>query len=151
MDKGSHEIEVSFGSELRYLELIQEISDSVTRMVGFDEDSRFRIGVSVREAVVNAIQHGNGADETKKVEVRFAMAPDGLVISVHDEGRGFEMVDLPDPRDADNLLKSSGRGIFYMRSFMDDVEYKALPEHGFEVKMHKKLNHTKQGDQHNEN
>lgn len=146
MSKGVDAIEISFASNLSYVDLIQEISDNITRMVGFDEDHCYWIGMSVREAVVNAIQHGNGLDGTKKVGVRFEVDPDRLVILVHDQGQGFDLSRLPDPLDTNNLLKSTGRGVFYMRAFMDNVEYRRLPGSGFEVKMEKKLNHKKRGD-----
>ena len=115
MSKGSGEVEISFGSKLLYLDLIQGLSDDITRMAGFDEDSCHWIGMSVREAVVNAIQHGNQEDESKRVEVRFVMSPDHLVISVSDQGSGFDETKIPDPLAPQNLLKSSGRGVFYIR------------------------------------
>ena len=138
MSKGSAEIEISFGSKLSYLELIQDLSDNVTRMAGFDKDSCFWIGMSVREAVTNAVQHGNQLDENKRVSVSFLIASDRLVISVCDQGKGFEIGTVPDPLAEENLLKPSGRGIFYIRSFMDEVEYSFSAECGFEVKMQKK-------------
>ena len=103
--------------------------------------------MSVREAVVNAIQHGNQEDESKRVEVRFVMSPDHLVISVSDQGSGFDETKIPDPLAPQNLLKSSGRGVFYIRSLMDEVEYRCSTGYGFEVKMQKKLNHARQGDE----
>ena len=145
VSKGPAEIEISFGSKLRYLDLIQDLSENVTRIAGFDKDSCFWIGMSVREAVTNAIQHGNQLDESKRVSVSFLIASDRLVISVCDQGKGFEAVTVPDPLAEENLLKPSGRGIFYIRSFMDEVQYSLSPECGFEVKMQKKLNHAKQG------
>ena len=150
MNKGRGEIEISFESKLRYLDLIQDLSNNITRIVGFDDDNCYWIGMSVREAVVNAIQHGNQLDESKRVEVRFTLSPNCLVIAVFDQGKGFDETEIPDPLSPENLLKPGGRGIFYIRSLMDEVEYKRSQGSGFELKMQKKLNHARQGDQ-NEN
>ncbi|MDA2930629.1 ATP-binding protein [Acidobacteria bacterium AH-259-O06] len=144
------EVEIFFGSRFGYLDLIQDFSEAIGRWVGFDEDSRYWIGLSIRESVTNAIQHGNKLDESKKVSVRFQIMPDRLVICVQDQGEGFDDSEIPDPLDPENLLKPSGRGIFYVRSFMDDVRYRALPGGGLEMRMEKRLDHQKEGDE-NEN
>ena len=141
------ELEISFGSHMGYLDLIQELSEKIGLMAGFDEDARYWIGLSIRESVTNAIQHGNKLDETKKVRIRFESLPGRFVIYVQDEGEGFEESDIPDTLDPENLLKPSGRGIFYVRSFMDEVCYKTLPEGGCEMRMEKRLNHQKQGEE----
>ena len=112
-------------------------------MVGFDDDGRYWVSLSVRESVTNAILHGNKKDAAKTVRLRFTIADERLLIRVKDEGNGFEETDLPDPLDPTNILKPSGRGIFYVRSFMDDVQYRLLPEGGWEMTMEKKLNNTK--------
>ena len=125
------------------MELVQDISESIGRMVGFDEDGRYWVSLSVRESVTNAILHGNQEDAAKKVGVQFKISDDCLTIFVQDEGAGFDERRLPDPLDPGNILKPSGRGIFYVRSFMDDVGYRLLPEGGWEMRMEKKLNHTK--------
>lgn len=132
-------IEVSIGSELEYLDLVQTMTDCITRFMGFEEDSTHWIGMSVRESVTNAIQHGNKLDKTKKVDIRFVVEHDRLEISVKDQGTGFNVEELPNPLDPDNLLKPSGRGIFYIRSFMDEVEFKTLSRGGMEVRMVKKV------------
>ena len=139
------ELEISFGSHMGYLDLIQELSEKIGLMAGFDDDARYWIGLSIRESVTNAIQHGNKLDATKKVGIRFESLPDRFVICVQDEGEGFEESDIPDALDPENLLKPSGRGIFYVRSFMDEVCYKILPEGGCEMRMEKRLNQGKQG------
>ena len=108
-------------------------------MVGFDEDGRYWVSLSVRESVTNAIMHGNNRDAAKKVGVRFKISNGRLTICVQDEGGGFDESRLPDPLDPRNLLKPSGRGIFYVRSFMDDVKYRLLPEGGWEMRMEKRL------------
>jgi len=132
-------IEVRIGSALEYLDLVQTIADSITRFMGFDEDTAHWVGMSVRESVTNAIQHGNKLDQSKKVQVSFEIEVDRLRVSVRDEGAGFRVEELPNPLDPANILKPSGRGIFYIRSFMDEVEFKPLSDGGMEVQMVKKL------------
>jgi len=132
-------IEVRIGSALEYLDLVQIITDCITGFMGFDGDTAHWIGMSVRESVTNAIQHGNKLDPGKKVHIAFEIAPEQLEVSVQDEGVGFRVEDLPDPLDPANLLKPSGRGIFYIRSFMDDVEFRTLSHGGMEVRMVKRV------------
>ncbi len=139
MEIRANKIEVSIGSALEYLDLIQTITDSITRMMGFEEDSAHWIGMSVRESVTNAIQHGNKLDQSKRVDIQFAVEPDQLAISVRDQGAGFLVDSLPNPRDPENLLKPSGRGIFYIRSFMDKVEFRTPSQGGTEILMVKKI------------
>jgi serine/threonine-protein kinase RsbW len=139
MKTPANRIEMSIGSALEYLDLVQTLTDCVTRFMGFDEDTAHWIGMSVRESVTNAIQHGNKLDQSKKVDIRFDVASDQLEISVKDQGPGFQVNDLPNPLDPENLLKPSGRGIFYIRSFMDEVEFRPLSQGGMEVHMVKKV------------
>lgn len=136
------EFEMSFGSNIKFLDLVQEISQSITRMAGFDDEASHWICLSVRESVANAIQHGNQEDESKKVGVRFRIDRHRLLITVSDQGRGFDESSLPDPLDAGNLLKPSGRGVFFVHTFMDKVTYQNLRPGGFEVTMEKWLKHT---------
>jgi serine/threonine-protein kinase RsbW len=135
----SNRIEVSIGSMLEYLDLVQTVTDCITRFMEFDEDTAHWIGMSVRESVTNAIQHGNKLDPGKLVTIRFEIVPDHLDISVVDQGRGFQVDGLPNPLAPENLLKPSGRGIFYIRSFMDEVEFRPLSQGGMEVHMVKKV------------
>jgi serine/threonine-protein kinase RsbW len=125
------------------LDFVQVVSDRVGQLAGLDEDGVHWISVAVRESVINAIKHGNREDSRKLVTVEFAMAPIGdpreLVVRVVDEGEGFDPGALADPLAPENILKSSGRGIFFMRSFMDDVSLRRMEEGGMEVRMVKKL------------
>ncbi len=134
-----NEIEVTIGSGLEYLDLVQTITDCITGFIGFDEDTAHWIGMSVRESVTNAIQHGNKLDQNKKVDICFEILPDQIAICVRDQGSGFCVDNLPNPLDPENLLKPSGRGIFYIRSFMDEVQFRALSQGGMEVRMVKKV------------
>ena len=145
MTKATDDIEVTIGSTFENLDLIQALTDCITAYMNFDEDSAHWIGMSVRESVTNAIQHGNKLDLEKKVDVRYEIKTDQLSISVRDQGNGFKAEEIPNPLDAENLLKPSGRGIFYIRTFMDEVEFRPLSQGGMEVYMVKKIP-SNQGD-----
>ncbi|HXT29341.1 MAG TPA: ATP-binding protein [Vicinamibacterales bacterium] len=125
------------------VDLVQVLSDRMGQMAAFDEDAIHWVGVAVRESVINAIKHGNREHPDKLVTIEFAFdpaeAPTALVVRVKDEGDGFEPDTVANPLAPENILKSSGRGIFFMRSFMDDVQLNRAPEGGMEVRMVKKL------------
>lgn len=105
---------------------------------GVSEDHAFGIDMAVREAVTNAVVHGNSQDEDKIVEIILKSSPDAVEISVHDQGTGFNPDEVPDPTAEEDLLKTSGRGIFFMRSFMDEVVWFVPPEGGTTVRMLKR-------------
>ena len=105
---------------------------------GVSDDFAFGIDMAVREAVTNAVIHGNSEDEDKSVEIILKSSPDAVEISVHDQGPGFNPDEVPDPTAEENLLKTSGRGIFFMRSFMDEVVWFVPPEGGTTVRMLKR-------------
>jgi len=105
---------------------------------GISEEAAFGIDLAVREAVTNAVLHGNRQDETKTVDVTLKSSPDAVEISVHDQGAGFNPDEVPDPTAAENILKSSGRGIFFMRTFMDEVDWSIRPGGGTTVRMVKR-------------
>lgn len=107
------------------LETVDTAEHTATRIAveaGFDEDTVIQIAMAVREAAVNAVLHGNAYDPEKKVRFDFEHSGDKLEITIRDEGKGLDPSKIPDPLAADNLLKTSGRGIFLIRSFMDKVE-----------------------------
>jgi serine/threonine-protein kinase RsbW len=105
---------------------------------GISDDAAFGIDMAVREAVTNAVIHGNRQDENKTVDVTLKSSPDAVEISVHDQGPGFNPDEVPDPTAAENILKASGRGIFFMRTFMDEVDWVIRPEGGTTVRMVKR-------------
>jgi serine/threonine-protein kinase RsbW len=102
---------------------------------GFGDEALFAIDMAVREAVINAVKHGNQLDETKPVEISFSNLDKGLEVVVRDFGTGFDVEEIPDPTNPENLLKSSGRGILFMRNFMEEVEWSLHPQGGTVVKM----------------
>jgi len=130
-----------FQSTYEMLDFVQVACDGLGRLAGLDEDSLHWLSVAVRESVINAIKHGNGDDEGKRVHVEFTplpTEPSGLAIRVRDEGPGFDPEGLPDPLAPENVLKPSGRGIFIIRSFMDEMDLRRAPEGGMEMVMVKR-------------
>jgi serine/threonine-protein kinase RsbW len=113
------------------------IAEFLNRL-GVSGEAMFGIDMAVREAVTNAVIHGNRQDENKTVDVSVKSSPDAVEISVHDQGPGFNPEEVPDPTAAENILKSSGRGIFFMRTFMDEVDWLIRPEGGTTVRMLKR-------------
>jgi serine/threonine-protein kinase RsbW len=138
-----HAVRLQIASSFDLLDFVQLVSDRLGAMAGLDEDAVHWVGVAVREGVINAIKHGNREDVAKRVTIEFALEPDGtadaLVVRVTDQGSGFEPDAVADPLAPENVLKSSGRGIFFMRSFMDDISLRRVPDGGMEVRMVKRL------------
>jgi serine/threonine-protein kinase RsbW len=136
-------VRLQIHSNFDMLDFVQVVSDRLGQMAGMDDDTIHWIGVAVRESVINAIKHGNRENYHKMVTVEFTFTPPAdpgeLVVRVIDEGEGFDPEEIADPLAPENLLKSSGRGIFFMRSFMDDVSLRRGSEGGMEIRMVKKL------------
>ena len=135
-------VRLEFCSCLDMLEPVQVVTDQVGRLVGLDEDALHWVSVAVRESVINAVQHGNQNDRRKRVFIEFlSSATNGsaeLTILVRDEGQGFDPSTLPDPLSPENILKPHGRGVFLIRSSMDEVVLRKIPEGGMEVRMVKR-------------
>jgi serine/threonine-protein kinase RsbW len=135
-------VRLDFRSTLDVLDVAQIVSDHVGRMVGLDDEALHWVSVAVRESVINAVRHGNCHDPSKRVFLEFTPLesedPPGISIRVRDEGCGFDPSTLSDPLAAENLLKSSGRGIFLIRCFMDEMVLRQAPEGGMEVVMVKR-------------
>jgi serine/threonine-protein kinase RsbW len=140
---GHHVVRLEFTSAFEMVDFVQVVSDHMGRGVGLDEDAVHWVGVAIRESVINAIKHGNRNDATKRVFVEFeaisAPEPAALKIRVRDQGEGFDPETIANCLDPENLLKSSGRGIFLIRNFMDDVQLKRAPEGGMEIRMIKRV------------
>lgn len=123
---------------------IEAINDAASaaaefvKRLGLDEDAAYGVDMAVREAVTNAVLHGNRQDEAKVVEVGFKSSSSALEITVRDRGTGFDTETVPDPTDPQNIMKTSGRGMLFMRTFMDEVEWLPHPEGGTVVRMMKR-------------
>lgn len=136
-------VEVTLESDLRNVEVVEEISRRVSTTAGFDEDEQHKIEMAVHESVINAIWHGNKNDPSKHVWLRFQIFTDRLEIHVRDQGTGFDLSQVADPLADENLLKVSGRGIFLIRTFMDEYRVENIAGCGTEVILVKRLNSDK--------
>lgn len=106
--------------------------------IGFSDDALYSVDMAVREVVANAVKHGNKEDETKPVEITLKSSTKGFEVTVRDFGTGFAVEDVPDPTNPENLLKANGRGILFMKTFMDEVEWFNHANGGMIVKMLKR-------------
>ena len=143
---GRRTVRLEFNSVFEMVDFVQIVSDHMGRSVGLDEDSLHWVGVAIRESVINAIKHGNRHDAAKHVFVEFEATTADVVpelsIRVRDQGEGFDPEEVANPLAPENLLKSSGRGIFLIRNFMDDVQLHRVPEGGMEIRMVKRVQPT---------
>ena len=143
MKTDHHLIRLKLPSSFEMLDLVQLLSDRLSAVAGLDEDATHWVSVAVRESVINAVKHGNREDRAKHVTVEFALTPrlkpEQFTVEVLDEGEGFDYEEVGDPLAPENLMKSSGRGIFFMRNFMDDVTIARRPEGGMSVRLVKNL------------
>ncbi|HUR21111.1 MAG TPA: ATP-binding protein [Vicinamibacterales bacterium] len=143
MQTDRHLIRLELPSSFEMLDLVQVLSDRLSSIAGLDEDTTHWVSVAVRESVINAVKHGNREDHSKHVTVEFTLAPrlepKKFTVEVLDEGEGFDYEEVDDPLAPENLMKSSGRGIFFMRNFMDDVAIARRPEGGMSVRLVKNL------------
>ena len=134
-DAGSNEVlDHHYPSTLESVDEAEGEILAAAGRTGFDEDEQHRIGMAVRECMVNAVVHGNRYNRNKRVHVVVRVGQDGrFIIQITDEGEGFEMTEIPDPLNETNLLRHSGRGLFLMGAFMDDMKVRKVPAGGTEV------------------
>jgi len=137
--RDSRVVSLDIASRIDMLEMVQTVVHQISELAGLDDDALHYLSVAVRESLVNAIKHGNRLDASKRVGVEFTLLPDALSIEVRDQGPGFDPAAVPNPVAPENLLKADGRGIFFMRSFMDEVSYAFPRGGGTVVRMVKRL------------
>jgi serine/threonine-protein kinase RsbW len=140
------ELRVSYtlDSTLETVDNAEQTASRIAAETGFDDDQVMQISMAVREAAVNAVLHGNAYDPEKKVKLDFERTSKELVITIRDQGKGLDPAKIPDPLAPENLLKTSGRGIFLIRSFMDEVQINPS-QTGTEIKLVKHV-HGPAGD-----
>jgi len=126
-------------SEIRLIDLVHVASEKLAEVLGFDPDDALNVGLAVREAVINAILHGNKKNPELNVTISMAAEGGRLVTKVADQGNGFERDRTPDPTDRDNLLRNSGRGLLLMEAFVDSVKFRTLRGGGTQVTMVKQI------------
>ena len=142
----SQRLEIALDTQLESVDLAENIVKRVSEAAGFEEEDIHKLGMAVREAVVNAYNYGNCQDHQKKILLTVEFDPEQMTVHVVDEGCGFELNDVPDPLSEENLLRTSGRGIFLMRAFMDVLKVQRGPTGGADLVMSKKLPHRASGN-----
>ena len=131
-------IEVVLETLIESIALAEAMGARVAAAAGFGEDDQYKIGLAVHEGVMNAFQYGNEERRERKIHLTFVLHEEKLVIHVVDQGAGFRLEDVPDPRHDDNVMSDSGRGVLLMRAFMDEVDVVSSAEGGAEVVMAKR-------------
>ena len=135
-------IKLEIPSDRPMVDLAEVVSVRLARIHGMVDRDTEDLGLAVREAVTNAIVHGNREAGTRRVSIEFALAPRGiprLVTTVRDQGHGFDLGEVPDPLAPENLLKPDGRGLLFIRAFTDDLSVTRMPTGGTEVRFTKPL------------
>jgi serine/threonine-protein kinase RsbW len=139
MESATNKVKLVVPSRIESLALINAVAEEVADAMSFDEEARNAITISVVEAGTNAIQHGNREDSSKPTEVLFVQEDAQLVILIRDEGEGFNPDRLADPLAAENMFAESGRGVYILRSFMDEVDFSFRSGTGTECRLVKYL------------
>jgi serine/threonine-protein kinase RsbW len=130
-----HTVEKVLESTLESVDSAEQTVIGEAEALGFDEDDLHRVGIALRECMVNAVVHGNRYNSRKKVHLKVIRTAESLTVVIGDEGDGFDPTAVPDPLAGENLLRGSGRGVMLMQAFMDEFQIsKRLPQ-GTEVKM----------------
>ena len=126
-------------STLESVDSAEELAVGIAERAGFDEDDLMKIGMAVRESMVNAVVHGNRYNSHKKVRFSVGHNTERFTVRISDEGEGFNFEEVPDPLAPENLMRTSGRGIFLIRSFMDEFQMRHLEPGVTEVTLVKYL------------
>ena len=134
----SDRVSLTLDSTLETVNSAEETAGRMATEAGFDDEEVMKISMAVREAMINAVLHGNAYDTARRVNLSFEQNDQGLIVTITDEGKGFVPEEVPDPLAPENLLKESGRGIFLMRAFMDEVRFRKLNP-GTEITLIKRL------------
>ena len=132
-------VERYLDSTLESVDSAEELATGVAQRAGLGEEDLMKIGLAVRESMVNAVMHGNRYSSEKKVRISVVTSTERFTVVIADEGAGFTFDTLPDPLAPENLMRTSGRGIFLIRSFMDDFQMRHLASGGTEVTLVKNL------------
>lgn len=132
-------VTLDIASRFEMLDVVQTVLTQCCAIAGFEEEAVHYMAVAVRESVVNAIKHGNEQEESKRVHLQFTIHERTLEIQVRDEGKGFDPATVADPLAPENLLRAYGRGIFFMRQFMDEVTHSFPAKGGTLVRLVKRV------------
>lgn len=132
-------VRIRLNSRINYVDLVHEMTEDLARRARFKKPAALDLALAVREAFINAVKHGNGMDESKRVEVEFERNGTRFRVWIRDQGSGFDWDHTADPREEANLDRTSGRGIFFMKNFVDEVSFHRAPGKGTEVLLEKHL------------
>jgi serine/threonine-protein kinase RsbW len=125
-DSTTSRVSFTLDSSLESVDKVEQTAEQFAARAGFDEDTVSHIAMAVREAAVNAVLHGNSYDKMKHITASFETTTDSLIIRIADQGAGLNPETIPDPLAPENILRGSGRGIFLIRAFMDEVNFRQL-------------------------
>lgn len=126
-------VKLVISSEIRLVDLVHSASEKMAEVAGFDSDEALNVGLAVRETVVNAINHGNEADPSRKVNIFLETIENGMRARIRDQGHGFKAGEVPDPTDGEHLMQTSGRGLLLVRAFVDEIKFRFKKDRGMEV------------------
>ena len=135
---------MSLSSRFENIEMAQHLCGKLIAGYDLPEETRHWILMALREALANAIKHGNAQDRAKRVHLDMDVVDDTLKMTIRDEGSGFDPSQVADPLAPENRMKTSGRGIFYMKTFMDEVRFRPVDGGGMEIVLKKNL--TREGE-----
>ena len=138
MSSKPQRIEVVLETLIESIALAETVGMRVAAEAGFGDDDQYKIGLAVHEGVMNAFQYGNKQRRERKIHLIFELHDDKIEIHVVDQGAGFRIEDIPDPRDDENVLGDSGRGVLLMKAFMDEVDVLSSAAGGAELVMAKR-------------
>jgi serine/threonine-protein kinase RsbW len=136
---GPRTFELSVPSRLEEMAAVHTLVEEAIKEFQLSEDLAHWIELTVSESMINAIQHGNKCDPSKKASLKISSDGSCIEVIVEDQGKGFELTDVADPTDVENLLKPSGRGILIIRSFMDEVDLSKCEGGGCRLRMLKRI------------
>ena len=145
-EPANHHAHLVLSSRFENIEVAERTLLDLCTEAGCEGEDEYWLVTALREALANAIRHGNEQDPGRKISVDLDISGSTLTIRVEDEGPGFDPDEVPDPTDPENLLRPSGRGIFYMRQFMNSVEFSTTPDGGTVVVMVRKMQPTRKAD-----
>jgi serine/threonine-protein kinase RsbW len=128
-------LDILLESTLDSVDSAESLVLKTAREIGFEEDDLHDLGMAVREAMVNAVVHGNRYNLKKKVHLSVSQGTDRVSIQITDEGEGFERTELPDPLAEENLLRQSGRGLLLIQAFVDEFHMERVPPLGTQIRM----------------
>jgi len=125
-DSSQNRASLTLGSSIESVDIVERTAEEFAERAGFDPDTVPNIAMAVREAAVNAVLHGNAYDPAKQITASFETNSDALIVRIADQGPGLDPNTIPDPLAPENILRGSGRGIFLIRAFMDEVHFRQL-------------------------